>query len=89
MSTESALALLLGLIQASVHLAAPLLLVSLGAGLVVGVLQAATQLNEGSVSFVVKVTAVLATLLFVGPSLLGAAVQYTRSSLLAIEHVVR
>lgn len=89
MSTESALALLLGLLQASVHLAAPLLLVSLGAGLVVGVLQAATQLNEGSVSFVVKVTAVLATLLFVGPSLLGAAVQYTRSSLLAIEHVVR
>ncbi len=89
MTTESALALLLGLIQTAVHIAGPLLLVSLVAGLVVGILQAATQLNEGSVSFVVKVTAVLAALLLAGPSLAGVAVQYTRASLQAIEHVVR
>ncbi len=89
MTTESALALLLGLIQTAVHLAAPLLLVSLVAGLVVGILQAATQLNEGSVSFVVKVAAVIAALLLAGPSLTGVAVEYTRTSLLAIEHVVR
>jgi flagellar biosynthetic protein FliQ len=62
---------------------------ALVAGLVVGILQAATQLNEGSVSFVVKVTAVLAALLLAGPSLAGVAVQYTRASLQAIEHVVR
>lgn len=89
MSTESALSLLLGLIQASVRIAGPLLAVSLAVGLMVGVLQAATQLNESSVSFVVKVAAIIATLLVAGPSLAGFAVEYTRGSLLAIEHVVR
>ena len=89
MTTEAALALLLGLIEAAVRIAGPLLAVSLAAGLAVGILQAATQLNEGSVSFVVKVTAVVATLLITGSSIAAFAVQYTRSSLLAIEHVVR
>ncbi len=89
MTTEAALALLLGLIEAAVRIAGPLLAVSLTAGLIVGILQAATQLNEGSVSFVVKVTAVVATLLITGSSIAAFAVQYTRSSLLAIEHVVR
>ncbi len=89
MTTEAALALLLGLIEAAVRIAGPLLAVSLTAGLIVGILQAATQLNEGSVSFVVKVTAVVTTLLITGSSIAAFAVQYTRSSLLAIEHVVR
>jgi len=88
-TTESALALLIGLMTAAVHIAAPLLLVSLVAGLLVGVVQAATQLNEASVSFVVKVASVLAVLAIAGPSLVGYAVEYTRNSLLAIEHVVR
>ncbi len=50
MTTEAALALLLGLIEAAVRIAGPLLAVSLTAGLIVGILQAATQLNEGSVT---------------------------------------
>ena len=40
--------------------AGPILLASLFAGLAVGVVQAATQINEASVSFVVKVGAVVA-----------------------------
>lgn len=89
MSTEGALSLLLGLVTASLHMAAPLLLVSLVAGLAVGIAQTATQLNESSVSFVVKVSAILATLVVVGPALVTHAVQYTRTCLTSIEHVVR
>ena len=40
-------------------------------------------------SFVVKAAALMATLLLLGPTLGGYAVQYTRTSLQAIEHVVR
>jgi flagellar biosynthetic protein FliQ len=88
-SSESATALFLGMLRASVHLAGPLLLVSLVAGLVIGVLQTATQLNEASVAFVAKVAAVLAALLLAGPALANYAVQYTRGNLLAVEAVVR
>ncbi|MBI5512167.1 MAG: flagellar biosynthetic protein FliQ [Deltaproteobacteria bacterium] len=83
------MALLLGMLRAAVHLAAPLLLVSLAAGLLLGVLQTATQLNEASVAFVAKVAAVLAVLVLAGPALAGYAVQYTRANLLAVESVVR
>lgn len=89
MTTDSALALLLGLFVTCARVGGPLLLIALAAGLVVGVAQAATQLNESSVSFVVKTAALAATLLLLGPTLAGFAVQYTRASLQAIEHVVR
>jgi len=88
-TTDSALALLLGLFVTCARVGGPLLLIALAAGLVVGVAQAATQLNESSVSFVVKTAALAATLLLLGPTLAGFAVQYTRASLQAIEHVVR
>ena len=89
MTTESALGLMVGLIMTAVRVAGPLLLASLVAGLVVGVMQAATQLNESSVSFVVKVAAVLAVLVLTGPAITALVVEYTRNSLLAVEHVVR
>ena len=88
MTTDGALALLLDLFMVCARVGGPLLLVALLAGLAVGVAQAATQLNESSVSFVVKVVAVVATLLLLGPALGGFAVQYTRNSLQAVAHVV-
>lgn len=89
MTTDGALSLMLDLFVTCARVGGPLLLIALAAGLLVGVAQAATQLNESSVSFVVKVAALVATLLLLGPTLAGFAVQYTRASLQAIEHVVR
>ena len=71
MTTDSALALMLGLFVTCARVGGPLLLIALAAGLVVGVAQAATQLNESSVSFVVKTAALAATLLLLGPTLAG------------------
>jgi flagellar biosynthesis protein FliQ len=88
-TTDSGLALMLDLFITCARVGGPLLLIALAAGLVVGIAQAATQLNESSVSFVVKAAALMATLLLLGPTLGGYAVQYTRTSLQAIEHVVR
>ena len=51
-------------------LSAPLLLVSLGVGLIVSVFQAATQISEQTLTFVPKVLAIAFMLLVLGPWML-------------------
>ena len=48
-------------------LAAPLLLVALLTGLIVGAFQAATQINESTLSFIPKLIAIAATLVMTAP----------------------
>ena len=59
-------------------LAAPLLIVALVMGLLVGVFQAATQINEMTLSFIPKLVAMAATLAMAGPWMLKLIVGYTR-----------
>ena len=59
-------------------LAAPLLLVALLVGLLVGVFQAATQINEMTLSFIPKAVAMAITLVIAGPWMLKVIVSYTR-----------
>jgi flagellar biosynthetic protein FliQ len=58
--------------------AAPLLLVSLIAGLVIGMLQAATQIHEATLSFIPKLFCVVLTLFVAGPWMLRILVAFTR-----------
>ncbi|MBL8200139.1 MAG: flagellar biosynthesis protein FliQ [Chromatiales bacterium] len=60
-------------------LAAPLLLVTLITGVLVGVLQAATQINEMTLSFIPKLLALALTLLITGPWMLQLIIGYTRT----------
>ncbi len=68
--------------------AAPVLLVVLVVGLVVSVFQAATQINEATLSFVPKVIAAAAVLALAGPWMLSTLVEYIRSTLMAIPAAV-
>jgi flagellar biosynthetic protein FliQ len=68
-----------GAIEAMIALLAPSLLVILVIGLLLGILQAATQVNESSVAFVPKVLALLVFFMLAGPLLLRSLVDYTRS----------
>ena len=68
--------------------AAPLLLTVLVVGLVVSVLQAATQINEATLSFVPKVVAAVAVLAVAGPWMLTTLVEYLQRTLQAIPTVV-
>jgi flagellar biosynthetic protein FliQ len=70
-----------GAIEAMIALLAPSLLVILIIGLLLGILQAATQVNESSVAFVPKVLALLVFFMLAGPLLLRSLVDYTRSIL--------
>jgi flagellar biosynthesis protein FliQ len=65
-------------LEITLLLAAPLLLVALLTGLIVGAFQAATQINESTLSFIPKVLAIAATLVITGPWMLKVLVSYTR-----------
>lgn len=69
--------------------AGPLLLASLVSGVGIGIAQTVTQINEQSLSFLVKVVAVAAVLVAVGSGLAGSMATYTRRCFTGIEQVVR
>ena len=58
-------------------LAAPLLLSALVVGLLIGMLQAATQINEMTLTFVPKLMVVALVLVFAGPALLNTLLGFT------------
>ncbi len=68
--------------------AAPMLLTVLVVGLVVSIFQAATQINEVTLSFVPKMVAAVAVLTIAGPWMLSTLVEYIQRTLQAIPTVV-
>lgn len=60
-------------------LAGPLLLVALITGLVISILQAATQINEMTLSFIPKILAVVLTLMIAGPWMLNVLIDYVKT----------
>ena len=65
-------------LMVTVMVSAPLLLAALVTGVLVGVLQAATQINEMTLSFIPKLLALVVTLLATGPWMLQLLTGYTR-----------
>ena len=59
--------------------AGPLLLASLAMGLLVSIFQAATQINEMTLSFIPKLLALVLVLLATGPWMLEMLTGYTRT----------
>jgi flagellar biosynthetic protein FliQ len=68
--------------------AAPLLLIALAAGLVIGMLQAATQINESTLSFIPKLLLLVLTLLVAGPWILRVLADFTRDLYSSIPTVI-
>ncbi|MBK6471062.1 MAG: flagellar biosynthesis protein FliQ [Betaproteobacteria bacterium] len=69
-------------------ISAPVLLTVLVVGLVVSIFQAATQINEATLSFVPKVVAAVAVLAIAGPWMLTSLVEFIRSTLMGIPGMV-
>jgi len=65
-------------LEITLMLAAPMLLVALITGLIVGAFQAATQINEMTLSFIPKLIAISVALMIAGPWMLKVLVGYTR-----------
>jgi flagellar biosynthesis protein FliQ len=88
-TTDGAVDLLRAAMIAAAKVSGPFLLVALVVGLIVGVLQAATQVNEASVSYVTKLLAVGATIVVLGSWTLNQLVDYTSRTLGSIANVIR
>lgn len=65
-------------IEVTLLVAAPLFLAALVTGLIVSVFQAATQINEATLSFVPKVIAIFITLVVAGPWMIQILTDYVR-----------
>ncbi|HKJ10009.1 MAG: flagellar biosynthesis protein FliQ [Gammaproteobacteria bacterium] len=63
--------------EITVMLSAPLLIAGLIVGLLVGMFQAATQINEMTLTFIPKLAAVAAVLLFAGHWMLRMLIEFT------------
>lgn len=67
---------------------APMLIAALVAGLIVSIFQAATQINESTLSFIPKLVAIFGVLLVAGPWMLSTMVDYMRELITSIPQLV-
>ncbi len=63
-------------LETMLAVSAPVLLVALAVGLLVSVVQALTQINEATLSFLPKLVAIAVTLTLAGPWMLAMLVDY-------------
>jgi flagellar biosynthesis protein FliQ len=69
-------------------ISAPLLLIALITGLVIGMLQAATQINESTLSFIPKLLMLVLSLFVAGPWILRVLIDFTHDLYASIPAMV-
>jgi flagellar biosynthetic protein FliQ len=78
MSPESVMTLAQQAMQITLMISAPLLLTALVIGLVVSIFQAATQINEMTLSFIPKLLGLFLVLMLSGGWMIGTLVDYVQ-----------
>lgn len=84
MTAETVMSMTYVAMQVALMMAGPLLFVTLVVGLVISIFQAATQINEMTLSFIPKLLAVGGTLVLLGPWLISVMVDYIRQLILSL-----
>lgn len=84
MTSEATITLLNNALWVTVIVAAPILLAVLAIGVFIGMLQAATQINEMTLSFIPKLITLFLVLLIAGPWILKTLVNYTTTLYMGI-----
>ncbi len=69
-------------------IAAPMLVSALAVGLLVGMFQAATQINEMTMSFIPKLLVLVVAIVAAGPWMLSVIVNYTRELMFSIPSLI-
>ncbi|MEQ9108364.1 MAG: flagellar biosynthesis protein FliQ [Limnobacter sp.] len=88
MNSQTVLNLGQNALEVMLMVSGPLLLVALIVGLLVSILQAATQINEMTLSFIPKILGIFGTLLLLGPWMLSTLVDYTQRLIMNIPNVI-
>lgn len=88
MTPETIVGLVQQALEVTLLVSAPMLLAALITGLVISVFQAATQINEMTLSFIPKLLAIFAALVLAGPWMLSVIVDFTRRLFSAIPGLI-
>ncbi|MGI9027042.1 MAG: flagellar biosynthesis protein FliQ [Burkholderiaceae bacterium] len=88
MNSQTVLSISQNALETAVLVSAPLLLTALIIGLVVSILQAATQINEATLSFIPKLLGVFAATIIAGPWMVQVLVDYMQRLFTSIPHVI-
>jgi len=78
MTAETVMTMTYQAMKVALAMAGPLLVITLIVGLVISIFQAATQINEVTLSFIPKLLAMCGVLVLLGPWLIGIMVDYIR-----------
>lgn len=76
-------------ILVAIKIASPALLATLAMGLVVSIFQAATQINEQTLSFIPKVLAITLSIVVFGPWILKTLMEFTLGLFQSIPEIGR
>ena len=88
MTPENVMELAHRMLVVTTMISAPLLLIALIAGLAIGMLQAATQINESTLSFIPKLLLLVLTLFATGPWILRVLTDFTHDLYASIPAVI-
>ena len=88
MTPESVMTIGRNAMEVCLMVAAPMLLVALIIGLIVSIFQAATQINEATLSFIPKLVGLFVALLLAGPWMLTVMTDYMRQVFTGIPGLV-
>jgi flagellar biosynthetic protein FliQ len=88
MSPETVMSIGSRALEITMLLAAPMLLVALVTGLIIGAFQAATQINEQTLSFIPKLLALALTMVVAGPWMLKVLLSYTHELFESIPNLI-
>lgn len=75
-------------VEVTLMVSAPLFLAALVTGLIISIFQAATQINEMTLTFVPKLIAMAIVLMLAGPWMLQLLIDYTRSLIRSIPSLI-
>jgi flagellar biosynthetic protein FliQ len=88
MTAQAVFAILTGALELLVLLLGILLLPALAVGLLVSMFQAATQINEMTLSFIPKLIVTMLVVAIAGPWMLNLVVDYTQRLIRDIPHLI-
>ncbi len=88
MTPSEAITLLQNAVIMTMLISAPVLLVAMVVGLLISLFQAITQIQEMTLTFVPKIVAVMATLLFLSSWMITKLVDYTHELIVSIPNII-
>ena len=89
MTPAQAITLTQNAVTLTLLLSAPVLLVAMVVGLLISLFQAVTQIQEMTLTFVPKIVAVMATLLFLSSWMINKLVDYTHELIVNLPNIIR